>query len=232
MWTICTNILGFPDETRDQMMDTVRFSVACGTDFAVFYPLLHLPKTKVYEDAHKEGRMDYEAFAKAELAHRHGAKILVEAQGVDELAVNVSFGHHLRYDRQGYPPVSGEVELDPVTQLVNVVDVYEAVTANEASEAMELLERTSPSVILLDLLMPRMTGLALYRRITSHPRIAGIPIVILSGLSARADLPGVFAREGRALPPPAAFIDKPVDIEEILLMIDELTASTRKELPS
>jgi len=58
-----------------------------------------------------------------------GAKILVEAQGVDELAVNVAFGHHLRYDRKGYPKVSGDITLDPVTELVNVVDVYEAVTA-------------------------------------------------------------------------------------------------------
>ena len=58
-----------------------------------------------------------------------GAKILVEAQGVDELAVNVAFGHHLRHDRQGYPETTGAVEIDPVTELVNVVDVYEAVAA-------------------------------------------------------------------------------------------------------
>jgi len=67
-----------------------------------------------------------------EIMRRHpvvGAKILVEAQGVEELAVNVAFGHHLRHDRQGYPDVHGEVRLDPITELVNLVDVYEAVTA-------------------------------------------------------------------------------------------------------
>jgi len=67
-----------------------------------------------------------------EVMHQHpvvGAKILVEAQGVDELAVNVAFGHHLRYDRQGYPQLMATVTLDPVTELVNVIDVYEAVTA-------------------------------------------------------------------------------------------------------
>ena len=81
------------------------------------------------EILYKPGRL---SDAEWEIMHQHpvvGAKILVEAQGVDELAVNVGFGHHLRYDRQGYPPVSGEVELDPVTELVNMVDVYEAVTA-------------------------------------------------------------------------------------------------------
>jgi putative nucleotidyltransferase with HDIG domain len=58
-----------------------------------------------------------------------GAKILVEAHGVDELAVNVAFGHHLHYDRKGYPQVAADITLDPITELVNVIDVYEAVTA-------------------------------------------------------------------------------------------------------
>jgi len=58
-----------------------------------------------------------------------GAKILLEAEGVHELAVNVAYGHHLRHDHQGYPVPFGEVTLDPVTELVTVADVYEAVTA-------------------------------------------------------------------------------------------------------
>lgn len=109
---------------------------------------------------------------------------------------------------------------------------YKTVTANEASEAMELLEKSSPSVILLDLLMPRMTGLSLYRRIASHPGLTGTPIAILSGLGARGDLPGIFAREEGTLPLPAAFIEKPVNIEQILLTIEELTGSEAKERSS
>jgi putative nucleotidyltransferase with HDIG domain len=58
-----------------------------------------------------------------------GAKILVEASGVDELAVNVAFGHHLHYDRKGYPKVAPDITLDPITELINIIDVYEAVTA-------------------------------------------------------------------------------------------------------
>jgi len=58
-----------------------------------------------------------------------GAKILVEASGVDELAVNVAFGHHLHYDRKGYPQVAPDITLDPITELINIIDVYEAVTA-------------------------------------------------------------------------------------------------------
>jgi magnesium-protoporphyrin IX monomethyl ester (oxidative) cyclase len=49
MWTICTNILGFPYETRNQMQDTVNFAVYSDTDLAVFYLLQPYPGTPVYE---------------------------------------------------------------------------------------------------------------------------------------------------------------------------------------
>ncbi len=58
-----------------------------------------------------------------------GAKILMTAGDASDLAVNVAFGHHLRYDRKGYPELSRDVVVDPVTELINVIDVYEAVTA-------------------------------------------------------------------------------------------------------
>ncbi len=58
-----------------------------------------------------------------------GAKILMEAQGAAEIAINVAFGHHLRYDQQGYPALPMPITVDPLTQLVNVIDVYEALTA-------------------------------------------------------------------------------------------------------
>ena len=128
--------------------------------------------------------------------------------------------------------IDDEVDITRSLRLALEDHGYQAVTTNDASEAMELLEKSSPSLILLDLLMPRMSGLSLYRRIASHPALTGTPIAILSGLNARADLPALFAREGGTLPLPAAFIDKPVDIEEILLTIEELTRTTGKELPS
>jgi len=58
-----------------------------------------------------------------------GAKMLIAAGGVSEVAMNVTYGHHLRYDQSGYPEPSRDLVIDPLTQLVNVIDVYEALTA-------------------------------------------------------------------------------------------------------
>jgi len=58
-----------------------------------------------------------------------GAKILIESEGSHDMAVNVAFGHHLRYDRKGYPKVPADIMVDPVVDMINVIDFYEAITA-------------------------------------------------------------------------------------------------------
>ena len=89
---------------------------------------------------------------------------------------------------------------------------YEVVTTNDARQALELLEQTKPDVILLDLLMPRVTGAGLYARIRDHPSLGRTPVVILSGIA-----PGE-AFSGFAIPAGARvqFVEKPVDIARIL----------------
>jgi len=70
--------------------------------------------------------------AEWQVMRRHpelGAKILMEARGVADIAISVAFGHHLRNDQRGYPALGAQITVDPLTQLVNVIDVYEALTA-------------------------------------------------------------------------------------------------------
>jgi len=49
MWTICTNIIGFPHEWLSQMKDTYKFAVDSGTDFACFYLLIPQPTSDIYK---------------------------------------------------------------------------------------------------------------------------------------------------------------------------------------
>ena len=61
MWTICTNILGFPYETKEQIMDTVNFAKTSGTDFALFFLLAPFVTSDVYEYFKKEGILNFDA---------------------------------------------------------------------------------------------------------------------------------------------------------------------------
>lgn len=60
MWTICTHIIGFPYETREQMMDTIRFAKKSGTDFATFYSLCPMPTSDVYKYFKQEGFLNFD----------------------------------------------------------------------------------------------------------------------------------------------------------------------------
>lgn len=64
MWTICTNIIGFPYEDGQAIADTVKFAKESGTDFATFYLLSPHMTSDVYGYFEKEGLLDFNAFFK------------------------------------------------------------------------------------------------------------------------------------------------------------------------
>ena len=58
------------------------------------------------------------------------------------------------------------------------VDVVEA---EEGMQALEMVRANPPEVIVVDINMPGMDGLAFTRELRSDPKIAAIPIVLLTG---------------------------------------------------
>jgi len=62
MWTMCTNIIGFPYENLDSINQTIDFAKKCGTDFASFYLLIPQPTSGVYEYFKKEGLLNVDGF--------------------------------------------------------------------------------------------------------------------------------------------------------------------------
>jgi CheY-like chemotaxis protein len=82
---------------------------------------------------------------------------------------------------------------------------FHVALARDGAEAWELLGRgPRPSAVLADLYTPRMTGHDLVARIRRTPRLAGVPIIAMSG--ARAD---------RSRPAAEAFLEKPFSREQL-----------------
>jgi HD-GYP domain-containing protein (c-di-GMP phosphodiesterase class II) len=77
-----------------------------------------------------------------------GAEVLQDTSRVDPLSVVVAFEHHRRPNGEGYPTRRQQSDLDPVTSVVAVADIFEALTAERpykksltAAEAFALLPR-------------------------------------------------------------------------------------------
>ena len=60
---------------------------------------------------------------------------------------------------------------------------YETLEAGDGAEAMRALERRTPDVVLLDLMMPVMDGLELLESLQGHPQWKALPVVVLTALS-------------------------------------------------
>ena len=65
---------------------------------------------------------------------------------------------------------------------------YELEMAENGSQAIEKAKKLLPDVILLDIMMPGMTGFEVCQRIRSDPQIAEIPIIVLTALDDRESL--------------------------------------------
>lgn len=66
LWTICTNIIGFPYEKEESIQATISFAKQSGTDFACFFLLMPQPTSDVYQYFKKEGLLDFDDFFKSE----------------------------------------------------------------------------------------------------------------------------------------------------------------------
>jgi DNA-binding response OmpR family regulator len=115
--------------------------------------------------------------------------------------------------------VDDEVDITTYLRLALEENGFHVMTFSDADAAINGLQQTEPDLICLDLLMPRHTGLSLYAEIVRDPRLRSCPVLIMSGLAVRNDLPDMLQRAGD-LPPPAGLIDKPLDIDELLKCIN------------
>ncbi|MFT3789261.1 MAG: response regulator transcription factor [Tepidisphaeraceae bacterium] len=65
---------------------------------------------------------------------------------------------------------------------------YDVLLAYDGAEALDLAERESPDLILLDLMMPKLDGTEVTRRLKGDPRTAGIPIIMLTAKGEETDI--------------------------------------------
>ncbi len=65
---------------------------------------------------------------------------------------------------------------------------YDVLTAHNGIDALDLAERETPDLILLDLMMPGLDGTEVTRRLKADPRTAKLPLVMLTAKSEETDV--------------------------------------------
>jgi len=79
--------------------------------------------------------------------------------------------------------VDDEKELVKLVTFNLTIAGYEALSANNGIEALEICESEKPALIILDIMLPRIDGWEVCRRLKQNPKTSNIPIIMLSALS-------------------------------------------------
>jgi len=98
---------------------------------------------------------------------------------------------------------------------------YSVTEAASGILALEEIARNPPDVILLDLMMPKMDGFEVCRRLKTNLKTAHIPVLMVTALSEREErLTGIRAGAND-------FLTKPVDIQDLTLRVGNAVYAKR-----
>lgn len=86
-------------------------------------------------------------------------------------------------------------------------------TASNGRQALEQVDATNPDLILLDVMMPDMSGFEVAQKLKSNPKTAEIPIIFLTALNSTADIVKGFQVGAND------FITKPFNKEELIIRV-------------
>ena len=114
------------------------------------------------------------------------------------------------------------VDDEPITMEVVQTLLEEAgyrrfVLIEDSRQALSSLEKQRPDLLLLDLVMPQVSGFDILKAVRAHPRLKHLPIIVLTSSSDYRD-------KLAALDLGATdFLAKPVDPSELVLRVGDIS---------
>lgn len=98
---------------------------------------------------------------------------------------------------------------------------HQAIIAKCGEEALKLATAQSPDLIMIDMMLPDMDGMALLDQLRQNDATASIPVVVLSA-SPEVDLARLSEQAGAD-----SYLSKPVRLQTLQNVIEHYTSGTR-----
>jgi len=97
-------------------------------------------------------------------------------------------------------------------------------TADNTEEGLRIAEKVKPDLVCLDIMMPRESGISMYAKLKSREDLAHTPVVIISGVEPESEFDFRKLVRETSIPPPEAYLEKPIDVAEFEEAVSRLTA--------
>ncbi|MBX6341370.1 MAG: response regulator [Thermomicrobiaceae bacterium] len=101
---------------------------------------------------------------------------------------------------------------------------FETDSVSNGAEAIDRAQKEHPDLIIMDLMMPRLTGGEAARLLKRNPGTADIPILAISGMSEAEQFGDILAVD--------AILPKPFDLQDLGRQVTELLPKAHQQLGS
>jgi two-component system, OmpR family, phosphate regulon response regulator PhoB len=102
---------------------------------------------------------------------------------------------------------------------------YEAIVAKNGVEGMGKVREDKPALIILDVVMPKQSGIRMYRELKTDGLFKDIPVIMLSAIAPKSFFRSQQVLDefrGQSVPQPEAYIEKPEEPEELVELMKKL----------
>lgn len=96
---------------------------------------------------------------------------------------------------------------------------FQVLQARDGETALQLLATQIPSLVLLDIGLPGLDGLEVFRRIKADPRMAGVPVVALTASAMKEEEQRISALGV------TDYLAKPFDVRVFVALVRRLTGT-------
>ena len=114
------------------------------------------------------------------------------------------------------------VDDDPDVRLFSVTVLeengYTPLEAEDGEAGLKMIKEEEPDLVILDVLMPRQSGVRLYRELKTAKALKNVKVIILSGIAKKTFLRSQKALTefgGSEIPEPEIYLEKPVEPDEL-----------------
>jgi DNA-binding response OmpR family regulator/anti-sigma regulatory factor (Ser/Thr protein kinase) len=125
-------------------------------------------------------------------------------------------GHHIQFPVKGKPTILLVEDENDIVDFIALCfrGKYNLMIANNGKEALQKIATQVPDLVISDIMMPKMDGIAFTKKFKSNPKTAHVPLILLTGQSQpEKQLEGL--KSGAD-----AFVTKPFEIELLEVRIN------------
>ncbi len=127
-------------------------------------------------------------------------------------------------DRKRILVVDDEIYIVHILEFSLTMEGYTVLTASDGEEALKLIEQERPDLVVLDIMMPKLDGYEVCRRLRQDDQFGNLPVILLSAKGRPVD------REAGLQAGADDYIAKPFSPRKLLEKIRELLDRSENQI--